>query len=219
MTIVAITCSYLLSNLVSSPPPGPHLLSFLCLSTTMASSTNTNTGGAAPPQAQAPDVSLESILHLVDASDDEGEAPPARSVSLTDRGEAPRAKHGLDPDKEGQPIRNSADIKSEHNNDGAAPAGAASTAVVKRERQAPMKRSRSSGSLGGSPDAKTAKGCEKPPAPCEGCGRIKGVSPDFLKRDEFCVWGRDTGDGRWCRECFNCHRTNYDAMFLQDLAA
>ena len=47
------------------------------------------------------------------------------------------------------------------------------------------------------------------PVPCEGCNRIRGVSPDFLVVGETCAWAHPNGKGCWCRDCEKIWRTNF----------
>ena len=44
-------------------------------------------------------------------------------------------------------------------------------------------------------------------APCPGCSRTFGVSKSFLNPDEPVEWARSNGLGKWCGDCFSCHRT------------
>ena len=50
-------------------------------------------------------------------------------------------------------------------------------------------------------------GVQQANAPCPGCSRTFGVSKSFLNPDEPVEWARSNGLGKWCGDCFSCHRT------------
>ena len=47
------------------------------------------------------------------------------------------------------------------------------------------------------------------PSTCEGCSRIRGVSPDFIVVGETVAWAHGNGRGCWCRDCHTTWRTNF----------
>ena len=61
-------------------------------------------------------------------------------------------------------------------------------------------------SEGGAPSVGVSK---KASEGCCGCGRIAGVSPDFLIVGETCAWAFQNGRGQWCRECHRVHQHNW----------
>lgn len=94
-------------------------------------------------------------------------------------------------------------VKEEFCDDGdEATSGGARGFLTPRKNKAPSDSGASpSHSEGGSPGAKKAS-----EACCAGCGRIQGVSPDFLVVGETCAWAFNTGRGQWCRECHRVHQ-------------
>ena len=109
---------------------------------------------------------------------------------------------------EGTPGLASASIKTEITDAGGSLAEAAAGTPTTAGAQ--VKRGRSFGSSGGSPEAKFARASNKDPIECGGCSRIRGVSPCFLVPGEGCAWPRNDGRGLWCRDCSNCYRTNFE---------
>ena len=159
------------------------------------------------------ELNIDDIMGLIDGDDHTEGVPPSEPVVAVAEQHSQalkRAKEELsDADEVGASAPKSARIKAEVVDAGVPPAGALafSPSKVKPPQSGPL-RAGSSGSLGVSPSGKSSKG-DIAESVCEGCGRTRGVSPCFLICGESCAWAYADGKGLWCRECFNCHRTNF----------
>ena len=140
---------------------------------------------------------LEGASDLLDllGSDNEG-APPSGASPKLEHGEALRLKR--EPDTREEPPPKAMRVKSEEDCGAAPQRGQFASGALVPTRSRPF---------GASPKDKADT-----PQPCEGCGRIRGASPDFLVIGEGCVWAHANGRGCWCRDCHTAWRTNFQHL-------
>ena len=195
----------ILLDLLSLRPA--HFKSFLLPSlSSMAQSQEFSKAEGVAPSAE---VEISDLIDFIDVdAGAEGDSPSAVGVAPAEqRGQLrPHPKTEASEDGVGEPAHKSVRIKTESDDAGGPPVA---EAFVSPAKVRPPKRGRSFGGLGVSPGAKSSTGADDAPAECEGCGRSRGVSPDFLIVGESCVWAYADGKGAWCRECHTCHRTNF----------
>ena len=158
----------------------------------MSSSEQQKAEGASP----SVEANVSDLADLVDMTVDDEMSDTGASPQYEKRGVLRPKRDTSDTEA---PSPKASRVKDEEGYSGASPLKAGSGSLVSPLGERRVK--------GASPDDADA-----PPVPCEGCSRIRGVSPDFLVVGETCAWARPDGKGCWCRECHTTWRTNFQHL-------